>query len=67
MNNDLGEAWEKNIFYLANINEVRLFQIHIEFDEHTQHFITKLLVLHQGHADLQAVGEMATHIGLQKK
>ena len=51
--------------YLTNINEVWLFEVHVELDQHTEHLITETLVLHQGHADLQAVGQQAAHVVLQ--
>lgn len=53
--------------YLADINKIRFFQVHVQFDQHAQNLISELLVLHQGHAHLQAVGKKATHIILQKK
>lgn len=52
--------------YLADVDEIWLLQVHVELDQHTQHLITELLVLHQGHADLQAVGQEATHIILKE-
>lgn len=48
--------------YLADINEIRFLQVHVELDQNSQDLITKLLVLHQGHAHLQAVGKEADHI-----
>lgn len=42
--------------YLANVNEVGHFQIHVQLDKNSENFVTKLLVLHEGHADLQTVG-----------
>lgn len=53
--------------YLADINEIRFFQIHVQFDQHSQNLISELLVLHQGHAHLQAVGKKAAHVILQNR
>lgn len=53
--------------YLADINKIRFFQVHVQFDQHSQNLISELLVLHQGHAHLQAVGKKAAHIILQKR
>lgn len=53
--------------YLADINKIRFFQVHVQFDQHSQNLIPELLVLHQGHAHLQAVGKKAAHIILQKR
>ena len=53
--------------YLTNINEVGLLQVHVELDQHTEHLITEALVLHQGHAHLQAVGQKAAHVILQNR
>ena len=54
--------------YLTNINEIGLLQVlHVELDQHTEHLITEALVLHQGHADLQAVGQEAAHVILRNR
>lgn len=53
--------------YLADVNKIRFFQVHVQFDQHSQNLISELLVLHQGHAHLQAVGKKAAHIILQKR
>lgn len=63
----LAQVFEQFICYLTDIDEIRFFQVHVEFDQHPQHVVTELLVLHQGHAHLQAVGKEATHIILEGK
>lgn len=55
------------LYYLTDIDEIRLLQVHVELDQHPQHLIAELLVLHQGHADLQAVGQEAINIILHEK
>lgn len=61
------QVFERSICYLTDIDEIGFFQVHVEFDQHPQHVVTELLVLHQGHAHLQAVGKEATHIILEGK
>lgn len=63
----LAQVFEQSICYLTDIDEIWFFQVHVEFDQHPQHVVTELLVLHQGHAHLQAVGKEATHIILEGK
>lgn len=53
--------------YLADINKIRFFQVHVQFDQHSKNLISELLVLHQGHGHLQAVGKKAAHVILQKR
>lgn len=61
---EAGNACKRAEWYLADVNEIRLLQVHVELNQHTQHLIAELFVLHQGHADLQTISKEATDIVL---
>lgn len=52
--------------YLAHVDEIGLLQVHVELNEHSENLVTELFILHQRHADLQAVGQQTTDIILQR-
>lgn len=57
-------AYKGAQWYLADVNKVWLLQVHVELNKHPQHLIAELFVLHQGHADLQAISKKTTDIVL---